>query len=210
MLHAANDVVEVPRLPDWPRRTASPGDFVSSLALQVSQDPNQGVFARRQQKVDMIGHDGVTEEQERTRGSLGRQNIEDGVALRGREIPDATRHISGDKENAVAILDATEANHCPIVADVARLFQRRGFSPSKAHMLCGIRTVRRRASTVVGKPPRLKTRATLSARSRCYDGPSRLWGAGAEDASTDPAAHRADARRAYRSRLGLQAEEEPG
>src|SRR5437879_5211649 len=86
MLHAANDVVEVPRLPDWPRRTASPGDFVSSLALQVSQDPNQGVFARRQQKVDMIGHDGVTEEQERTRGSLGRQNIEDGVALRGREI----------------------------------------------------------------------------------------------------------------------------
>src|SRR2546428_6423683 len=175
MLHAANDVVEVPRLPDWARRTASPGDFVSSLALQVSQDPNQGVFARRQQKVDMIGHDGVTEEQERTRGSLGRQNIEDGVALRGREIPDATRHISGDKENTVAILDAAEAKHCPIVADVARLFIGGAFPP-RPHLLRCSGLVPGAPPTGLGKNPPLKTRAPLFASNPRLDKTTHVWG----------------------------------
>src|SRR2546422_4636698 len=79
------------------------------------------------------------------------------------------------------ILDAAEANHCPIVADVARLFRGGGLSPKHNPFRYSARVGGAR-QTGVGKTPPLKKPATPCGRSRGYDKATRVWGGGAEEA----------------------------
>ena len=82
-----------------------------TLALEVPENGRQAAWSRVEQKVHMIRHDRIGEQEETVLRSRLPQYIQQECALVRYKMRDAFCQICSDEEEAVALFDAPQPRH---------------------------------------------------------------------------------------------------